>query len=106
LFEAHAADERSNSYSALPNRPAKVRLGMEYRGYISSRVTSNWIESILPNAAHVQGSTRAIVAAFPTGEGVALNKNHTRLHIRKMLLTCGNWSTDVQSGAKVRTAFI
>jgi hypothetical protein len=29
LSEAHAEVERSNSFSALPNRPAKLRLGME-----------------------------------------------------------------------------
>ncbi|MFZ2096683.1 MAG: hypothetical protein WAV05_08605 [Anaerolineales bacterium] len=28
LGEAHAAVERPNSFSTLPNRPAKVRLGM------------------------------------------------------------------------------
>jgi len=83
LSEAHAADERSNSYSALPNRPAKVRLGMGLRGNISCRVTSNLIEPILPNAALMQGSTRAIVAAFFIGEGVVLSKNHTRLPKRE-----------------------
>jgi len=46
-------------------------------------VTSNLIEPILPNAALMQGSTRAIVAAFFIGEGVVLSKNHTRLPKRE-----------------------
>jgi hypothetical protein len=32
LIEAHADVERSNSFSALPNRPAKARSGMEKMG--------------------------------------------------------------------------
>jgi hypothetical protein len=40
LSEAHAADEQSNACSALPNRPANVRMGMEGQGALFGQKTS------------------------------------------------------------------
>jgi len=72
LGEARAADERSNSYSALPNRPAKVRLGMGLRGNI-------FVVNLLSlSSGLVSGSPSNVHSGIPTnvyaGEPIKYSK--------------------------------
>jgi hypothetical protein len=72
LGEAHAAVEQSNSYSALPNRPTKVRLGMGLRGNIFA------VNLLSLSSGLVSGSPSNVHSGIPTnvyaGEPIKYSK--------------------------------